>query len=72
MIKFVKNFRQYAIGEVAGFSKDHETWLIQKKVAERFMPPKEEAVAKSAGTEKKDNPTPPVTRQTTVGPQTRK
>jgi len=74
MIKFLKSFRNYGPGEIAGFSATQEAWLIEKKVAERFIAekPKEAPVAKSSDapkTEKGDGK--PVSKQTTVGPQSR-
>ena len=79
MIKFIKSFRNYGAGEVAGFTPTHEQWLIDRRIAEPFLPAREEApMAKSSGSEKAEtpkkekDPSQPVTRQTTVGPQTRK
>jgi hypothetical protein len=77
MIKFRKSFRSYAPGEVAGFSFQHEAWLIEKNIAEKWEAP----VDKKAPVDKQTVPQPPQgtqkdpgapqTRQTVVGPQSR-
>lgn len=77
MVKFLKSFRNFNVGDVAGFSKQHEAWLSERNIAERQVKKGEETdMAKSAGNEKppvqKDDPGAPKTRQTVVGPQTRK
>ena len=57
MVKFVKKFRNYQPGETAGFSKSHEQFLIERKLAERFIPPvKEATVAKTATKDDKTEP----------------
>lgn len=39
MVKFVKSFRQYHKDDVAKFSHQHEAWLIDQNIAEKFTPP---------------------------------
>lgn len=42
MVKFKKSFRNYVSGDVAGFSKQHEAWLISKNIAEKHVNAKKE------------------------------
>jgi hypothetical protein len=42
MVKFRKAFRNYNKGEIAGFSKQHEAWLVSKNIADRITVKKEE------------------------------
>jgi hypothetical protein len=42
MVKFRKSFRNYHAGEIAGFSKQHEAWLIEKNIADKHELPKVE------------------------------
>ena len=39
MVKFVKSFRNYNVDEVAGFSKQHEAWLISHNIAVKHEVP---------------------------------
>lgn len=42
MVRFLKAFRNYTKGDVAGFSKQHEAWLVSKNIAEKVHARKQE------------------------------
>ena len=52
MVRFRKSFRNYGVGEVAGFSKQHEAWLVEKNIADKLV--KETAHADKTGTERSE------------------
>lgn len=41
MVRFIKSFRNYTPKDVAGFSKQHEAWLISNGIAIKVEEKKE-------------------------------
>lgn len=64
-VKFLKAYHRYNEGEIAGFSAQHEEWLIKRRIAERIAPAKEDNVPTKDSKPTK-NPEGPQHRQTTV------
>lgn len=55
MVRFLKAFRNYTKGDVAGFSKQHEAWLVSKNIAEKHYVRKQEQGPTDSTQVKTDN-----------------